>query len=235
MIKEHTPYNINDAVYSIRTFVASKANQVEAKTNIPSFNSLLKDPYSYFKATVACLKLDLDDLMETKDRLLVYHTISSEVKKALAEDLDCFDAFIFGDYVFGIFYTPMKESMKRLIDSLAKINSTILLFRKISGISNFKYSIAADYGDVYFINHLDANGKVEEYNWCGKLFDHIEEIVGEYSSRTVKIGSLIYNNIPETYQKFFTIDIGAEYYSADIVNTAFSKWKEDNVITNNNQ
>ena len=232
MIKEHTPYNINDAVYSIKAKVAAKPLQLEQKTNIPSFNSLLKDSYASFKASIVCLKLKLYNLSEPKDKLLVYRTLSSEVTKTLAEDKDCFDSFAFGDYVFGVFYTPMKESMTRLIDCMAKINSTIMLFKNISGITDFEYVISALYGDVYFINNTESNGKVD-YNWCGDIFEKTKQVAEYYSTEIVRISDFIYGNIPVNYQKFFSLVVpGDHIYGANVVNTQFNNWKDDSVISN---
>jgi hypothetical protein len=234
MIKEHTQYNINDAVYSIKMKIAAKPSKDGEKVNIPSFASLFETPYSSFKASVVCLKILVDNV-ESKDKILIYQIISSEVNKAMAEDLDSFDSIIIGNYIFGIFYTPMKESMKRLIDCLAKMNSTILLFKKISKITGFDYAIAADFGDVFFLANKDSKGKIVEYNWFGKIFENVGQMALEKSSGIVRISNFIYNNIPENYQSFFSMPIKQKFYSADIVNSEFYNWKDDNVIINNNK
>ena len=123
--------------------------------------------------------------------MFIYETVTSEVRKAMVEDINCIDVFAIGNCIYGIFYTPIKESMKLLIDCLAKVHSTLILFTNISKLENLNYKIIVDYGDVYFVNY--EKNINNNYHWFGNIFDVLLDNSGEASE---KYG--IYS-IPTTY------------------------------------
>lgn len=219
MIKEHFPYTIDDAVFNIISRVSSKKKDFNLLKNLPSVDFLINEGKACFKASVACVYLKLNSEENISDNMFIYETVTSEVGKAMSEDINCIDVFAIGNCIYGIFYTPIKESMKLLIDCLAKVHSTLILFANISGLKDFNYRIVANYGDVYFAN----------YRWFGNIFDNVlDEARKEPTDNYVYITDFIRRNITEKYQNFFTPE-EMPWFKANMVNTIFNNWKNDEI------
>lgn len=219
MIKEHFPYTIDDAVFNIRSRVSSKKKDFNLLKNLPSVDFLINKGKACFKASVACVYLKLNSEENISDNMFIYETVTSEVGKAMSEDINCIDVFAIGNCIYGIFYTPIKEIMKFLVDCLAKIHSTLILFTNIAGLKDFNYRIVANYGDVYFAN----------YRWFGNIFDNVlDEARKEPTDNYVYITDFIRRNITEKYQNFFTPE-EMPWFKADMVNTIFNNWKNDEI------
>lgn len=224
MIKEHLPYNIDDAVFNIRSKVSLKPTYFGLLTNLPSVDFLINEGKACFKASVACVYLKLNSEENISDNMFIYETVTSEVRKAMSEDINCIDVFAIGNCVYGIFYTPIKESMKLLVDCLAKVHSTLILFTSISKLESFK---TANYGDVYFVNYEENTSN--NYHWFGNIFDNaLDKAKQEPIDSYVYITDFIRRNIPENYQNFFTVE-EIPWFKANMVNTIFNNWKNDEI------
>lgn len=231
MIKEHTPYTIDDAVFDIRSKVSSKPKDFGLSANLPSVDTLMNEDRKCFKASVACVYLNLDSQDDPSQNMFIYETVTSEVKKAMVEDINCIDVLALGNCVYGIFYTPIKESMKLLIDCLAKVHSTLILLANIGSLEDLKYRIAANYGDVYFANYK-KDTESADYHWFGKIFDDVLDKAKEQpSDNYVYITNFIRENIIETYQNFFVSE-EIPWFKASVVNTIFSNWQDNDTINN---
>lgn len=227
MIKEHFPYSIDDAVFNLRSKVLSKStnfSDFSLLNNLPSVDFLINKDRACFKASVACvyLKLNSEDVL---GNMFIYETVTSEVKKVMSEDINCIDVFAIGNCIYGIFYTPIKESMKLFVDCLAKVHSTLILFTNISKLENLNYKIIADYGDVYFVNYK----KNTSYHWFGDIFDIVlDKAKQKPMDNYVYITNFIHRNIPEHYQNFFRVE-EIPWFKANMVNTIFNNWKNDEI------
>lgn len=224
MIKEHFPYTIDDAVFNIRSKVSSKTKDFNQLGNLPSVDFLINEDKACFKASVACVYLKLNPEENIFDNMFIYETVTSEIKKVMIEDINCIDVFAIGNCVYGIFYTPIKESMKLLVDCLAKIHSTLILFTGISKLESLNYKITANYGDVYFVNCKKNTSN--NYHWFGNIFDNaLDKANQKPIDNYVYITNFIHRNIPENYQNFFTVE-EILWFKANMVNTIFNNWKE---------
>lgn len=231
MIKEHTPYTIDDAVFDIRSKVSSKPKDFVLSTNLPSVDTLINEDRKCFKASVACVYLKLNSEEDVSNNMFIYETVTSEVRKAMVEDINCIDVFAIGNCIYGIFYTPIKESMKLLIDCLAKVHSTLILFANIGGLEDLNYRIVANYGDVYFANYKINTG-ISNYHWFGNIFDNVlAKAKKEPADNYVYITDFIRENIIETYQNFFVPE-EMPWFKASVVNTIFSNWQDNDTINN---
>lgn len=224
MIKEHLPYSIDDAVFNIRSKVLSKPANFSLLNNLPSVDFLMDENRACFKASVACAYIKLNS-EKVSNNMFIYETVTSEVRKAMVEDINCIDVFAIGNCIYGIFYTPIKESMKLLIDCLAKVHSTLILFTNISKLENLNYKIIVDYGDVYFVNY--EKNINNNYHWFGNIFDVLlDKAKQKPIDNYVYITNFIHRNIPENYQNFFRIE-EIPWFKADIENAIFSTWKDN--------
>lgn len=227
MIKEHFPYRIDDAVSNIRSKVSSKPTDFTLLTNLPSVDFLINEDKACFKTSVACVYLKLNSEENISDNMFIYETVTSEIKKVMIEDTNCIDVFAIGNCIYGIFYTPIKETMKFLVDCLAKVHSTLILFMSISKLESLNYKIIADYGDVYFVNY--EKNTSNNYHWFGNIFDNaLDKAKQEPIDNYVYITNFIHRNITENYQNFFTPE-EIPWFKANMVNTIFNNWKNDEI------
>lgn len=246
---DHNNYNAEIASLNIkRQFLSRLENEkTHELENIPNFKYLLRNQCNVFKATVICIRLEFLEDYNLDDKNYIYKILMSEIINAMGDDHDCIDYLIVGDFLFGVYYTPMKENMDNLIDNIGKINSTVDLFKQITNLTNIKILITAEYGLVRFIdlNSKNANSysRTSNYQWFSNLFAVLIHRIKDISIlslnkrlENVYINKFIYDNLYPEYQKLFKVShwFKEPIYVGNPINTQMSNWKGTGVINLSN-
>jgi len=143
---------------------------------------------------------------------------------------------IHGDCVWGIFETPNKSDIDRLICLVAQINSMIkILNYKLSkkGYSTISIGIGSDYGRALMVKAGFSGSGINDVIWMGDVVNsasNLCNIAGRGFRKPIVISSVIYNNLNDKNKEFFSsfYEGFKTSYEAEIINLAMEEWYEIN-------
>ena len=219
-------YNFEDSLSIIDEIKNLNVPEFIYTDGIANFINNRNSPM-FAKAACLCVKFEGVEESEIKIYACLYSEISSIMKSADTHLITQYE----GNTLISIYNTRLKINIEELIDIAAKINSITEIitykFSKELGPKKISACIGIHYGNTYFVNGDCAEGtkSIIAYGPSRNEAIKLAKTSNSNSGKTL-ISSSVYQNLSDSYQKFFNHNTDTDTYTASLINTVMSKWIE---------
>lgn len=194
---------------------------------------------AYILATVMSIVVhsdtEWDDPEGEKELALGYKIILQETIALLRDCCICRAYYIDGVHIIGVFDTPKKENIKTVVDLSARISSMIEIWkfkRDRNKLCDFRSSIGIHYGRLLkFAEEDKINSGNKKSVFLGLAMQQADMIsyqpIPEKQSSSIRISSIVYQNLNTAYQKMFHWEIKYDCYQSTLYNVEMKKWLQE--------
>lgn len=234
-------YKVEDSATRIDDILnASDNDYKDNENNIPT-----RDKLTYkngFYVTVTALFIDIVDSSKLTDGhkrptlAKMYRAFLSECVAIMNSYTMCKEININGDCVWGVFETPNKSDVDKVIDVAAKLNSMVKILNcklKKKKYEEIGIGIGIDDGRALMVKAGYSGSGLNDIIWMGDVVNsacHLSNKAGRNNKKAIVISSKVYDNITEHSQGLFTsilIDY-TTYYQGNIIWKPMDKWYDEN-------
>lgn len=243
-------YNYIDGKNRIKEILNNNAEII--KTNVPKDegkftydNGIRSWIGAIFVDIVGSTKLikEESDLIVSK----ILRSFSSEIIAILNSSNNIREIGIRGDCVYGVFSAPKQEDTYELYRMTTYINCFVNMLNKMLKNKNYKtikVGIGMSIGEDLIVKAGQKGSGINDKIWIGDaVVDacNLANIAGRHGRSTIGYSKISYDNFikkvieinsrftEEYVKKWFHYDVNSNAYFADIIDTTFNKWIEDNV------
>lgn len=184
----------------------------------------------------------LTDVHKRPTLAKIYRCFISEMVAVFSDETRCREINIQGDCVWGVFNTPLREDIKSIINVMARANSVRKLINKRlskKAITQIDVGIGASYGTALMVKAGFYGSAINDIIYMGDVVNMASKMcslgdTGDATKSAQVITPVVYDNLDDTYQKFFTAkyENGNYYtkshYTVDLIDSSFDNWADAN-------
>ena len=235
-------YDVNKSSDRMDEILDASNSNYSDKNYIPTRNSLTYTNGYYVNVTALFIDIvgssDMTDEHQRPTLAKIYRSFISESIAIMNSEDICREININGDCVWGVFETPKKADIDKVITISAKLYSMIKILNyklRKKNYSEISVGIGIDYGRALMIQAGYSGSSINEVIWMGDVVNsacHLANKGGRNGRKVVIASNVIYNNINDNNKKLFTsyYDYTEQrsLYEGTIINTAMEDWYKDN-------
>lgn len=223
-------YDVSTSAARMNDILNASDNDYSDKDSLPARNDLsFKNGYYVYVTAIFIDIVGSSDMTDVHKRLTLakmYRAFLSECVAIMNAELDCKEININGDCVWGVFDTPLKSDVDKVITVAARLNSMIkILNYKLSkkGYSEISVGIGIDYGRALMVKAGYAGCGINDVIWMGDVANlacHLCNKAGRGSQKVVIISGAVYSKLNEhnkgLFKSFYDANFNTRYESSII-------------------
>lgn len=210
------------------------------KSSIPLRSELTFKNGYYVNVTVIFIDIvgssDMTDEHKRPTLAKMYRVFLSECVAIMNSEYNCKEISINGDCVWGVFDTPYKSDIDKVISVAAKLNSMIKILNyklRKKGYSEISIGIGVDYGRALMVKAGYSGSGINDIIWMGDVVNsacHLCNKAGRNFRKVIIISKTVYDNLNEHNQGLFNsyLDGWTTIYEGDIINIDMEAWYDKN-------
>lgn len=233
-------YNIVDSAKRMEEILNASNSNFSDKDTVP-IRSLLTFTNGYYVNVTSLFvdivgSSDMTDVHKRPTLAKMYRGFISECVAVLNSVSSSREINIHGDCVWGIFETPSKSDIDRIIEIAALVNSMVkVLNYKLGkkGYSQISVGIGIEYGRALMVKAGYSGSGINDVIWMGDVVNiasNLCGIAGRNGRSSVVISGVVQQNLNShntgLFRQFYKD--GNYYYESSIVDTDMEEWYNAN-------